>query len=184
MTKKIYIVRHCEAEGQPAESNLTARGVEQANHLAEYFSHTKIDQIIASSYTRAIQSIKPTSRDKNLQVELDDRLAERTLSTANLPNWLENLKATYDDLSLKFEGGESSEEATTRAINVVNEVFQSDYKKTILVTHGNLMSLILNYYDDKFGFEGWKNLTNPDVFLLEFKNEEVAYKRVWQEYLG
>lgn len=184
MMKEIYLVRHCEAEGQPPESKLTGHGIEQAIHLAKFFSHTKIDQIIASPFKRAIQSVEPTSRDKNLQIEVDDRLAERTLSTANLSNWLEDLKATYDDLSLKFEGGESSEEATSRALNVVNEVVQNDFEKIILVTHGNLMSLILSHFDDKFGFEGWRKLSNPDVFLLEFKNKEVIYKRVWQDDLG
>lgn len=181
MDKEIFIIRHCEAEGQSSESNLTERGSQQAIHLARFFSSIKIDQIISSPFMRAIQSIEPTSQEKKLNIEIEDRLSERILSSTNLPDWVENLKATYIDLELKFNGGESSQEATNRAINVIEDIIKSNSQKTIIVTHGNLMTLILKYFNNEFGFENWKNLSNPDVFLLQFKSSEVVYKRLWQE---
>ena len=47
----------------------------------------------------------------NLEVEIDERLSERMLSSVSLSDWLEKLEATFYDLDLKFEGGESSKEA-------------------------------------------------------------------------
>ncbi|WP_430510420.1 hypothetical protein [Gottfriedia solisilvae] len=35
--KKIYIVRHCEATGQPPESSLTQKGLEQSQELSHFF---------------------------------------------------------------------------------------------------------------------------------------------------
>ncbi|QKE75796.1 hypothetical protein HPK19_08805 [Arthrobacter citreus] len=48
MEKEIYIIRHCEAKGQPIGSELTERGIQQAKDLAIFFSKIKIDQIYSS----------------------------------------------------------------------------------------------------------------------------------------
>ncbi|WP_412547189.1 histidine phosphatase family protein [Peribacillus simplex] len=181
MIKKIYVVRHCEAQGQPSESQLTEKGLKQAKYLVEFFSNTKIDRIISSPFLRAIQSVEPISEKTNLKIEIDERLSERTLSTTNLPDWLEKLKATFNDMELKFEGGESSQEAMNRIVNVVDEVFKSETENTLIVTHGNLMSLLLKNYNNDFDFECWKNLSNPDVFQLSSTKNEVNMERIWQE---
>ncbi|WP_026679469.1 histidine phosphatase family protein [Fictibacillus gelatini] len=179
--KKIYVVRHCEAEGQPSTSQLTEKGVQQAELLADFFSTIQVERIISSPFLRAIQSVEPISGMKKLNIEIDRRLSERILSTKDLPDWLEKLKATFNDLKLKFEGGESSQEAMNRIVCVVDEVLQSEVENTLLVTHGNLMSLLLRHYDSHFGFNGWRNLSNPDVFLLRFSNNEVKIERLWRE---
>ncbi|MCT8137303.1 histidine phosphatase family protein [Anaerobacillus sp. CMMVII] len=176
--KKIYLVRHCTADGQPPEANLTEDGYSQAESLVEFFKNREIDRIISSPFRRAIQSIKPFGENKNIQVEIDDRLAERILSSENLDNWQSKLEATYVDLDLKFTGGESSKEAMTRILSAVEEVFQGDEENTIIVTHGNLMSLLLNHFDQGFGFHQWKEITNPDVFLIEEGNSR--FVRVWE----
>jgi len=167
MSKNIYIVRHCQAIGQPAESQLTEEGFKQADDLALFFSNIQVNRIISSHFLRAIQSIEPLSKERNISIEVDERLAERTLSSVDLPDWLDKLKATYDDLDLKYEGGESSREAMDRIVSVVEEAFESDAENIVIVTHGNIMSLLLKNYQDSFGFEEWKKLSNPDVFLLK-----------------
>lgn len=84
-------------------------------------------------------------------------------------------------MDLSFQGGESSREAMNRAIEVVEEILKSDIQNTILVTHGNLMALLLKHFDDQFGFETWANLTNPDVYLLTEKDHQYEIQRVWNE---
>ncbi|MEH7348470.1 histidine phosphatase family protein [Gottfriedia acidiceleris] len=180
MEKEIYIIRHCEAEGQPYEANLTKGGLIQANQLADFFSKIKIDQIISSPFLRAIQSIEPTSIEKKIDIVLDERLSERKLSSINLPDWLDKLEATFEDMELKFDGGESSQEASNRGVSVIDEIIKSENKSTIVVTHGNLMSLILKQFNKEFGFENWKSLSNPDIYLLKFKNNEFECERLWQ----
>jgi len=179
--KKIYIVRHCEALGQPSESQLTERGFKQAEYLSEFFADIKIDRIISSPFLRAIQSVEPIREKINLEIDIDERLSERILSTMDLPDWLEKLKVTFSDMELKFEGGESSQEAMNRVVNVIEDILKSKNENTIIVTHGNLMSLLLQHFNSDFGFEQWKNLSNPDVFLLCFKNNEVTLERLWKE---
>lgn len=181
MEKKIYIVRHCEAQGQPSESSLTKKGFTQTIQIFEFFSDIKIDQIISSPFLRAIQSVEILSKNRNVKIDIDERLSERTLSTTKLPEWFQKIKATFDDWELKFEGGESSNEALKRVSNVVDEVLQSENKSTIISTHGNLMSLLLNKYNEGFGFDGWKNLSNPDIFLLSYIKNDMTIERLWQD---
>lgn len=178
--KKLYIIRHCEAEGQPSEAQLTAKGFKQALDVAECFSEINIDRIISSPYRRAIQSIEPLANQLDIEIEINRKLTERVLSTKSHSDWLVKLRSTFDDFDLKFEGGESSHQAMNRIVEVVEQVFNSEFENTIIVTHGNLMALLLHYYNESFGFYGWKNLSNPDIFLLKNKSNKVTYERMWK----
>jgi predicted acetyltransferase len=176
--KNIYLIRHCEAQGQPAQAPLTNKGHKQAIALSEFFRDIPIDRIISSPFVRTTQSIEPLAKRLNLEIERNDLLTERVLSTENLSDWLEKLRATFDDFDLKFEGGESNYEAVKRIVSVVKEVLNSEAQNTIIVTHGNLLSLLLNHYNDHFGFEEWKSLRNPDVFLLRKEDDKFTYERL------
>lgn len=178
--KNIYLIRHCEAEGQPPEAPLTEKGREQALALREFFSDKSIGRIISSPFKRAIQSIEPLAQSLQLEIETDNRLSERVLSSEILSDWLEKLSDTFDDLDLKFTGGESSREAMNRIAGVVEAVFSSETGDTVIVTHGNLLSLLLKYFDSDFGFAGWKNLSNPDVFLVKKEDHQVVFERLWK----
>src|SRR5690625_4835413 len=92
---------------------------------------------------------------------------------------MDKLKATFTDMELKYEGGESSIEAMNRIVNVVNDILASDFENTILVTHGNIMTLLLNHYNSNAGFEQWKSLSNPDVFILKISQNDFQLKRLW-----
>lgn len=125
--------------------------------------------------------VEAISEKTNLKIEIDERLSERVLSTMDFPDWFERLKATFNDMDLKYEGGESSQEAMNRIVAVVDDVFNSAEESILIVTHGNLMSLLLKYYQNEFDFNCWKNLSNPDVFLMNCTNNEIDIERIWRE---
>jgi len=179
--KNIYVIRHCEANGQFPEAKLTNNGLTQAEDLSAFFSNIQIDRIISSPYKRALDSITPLAKQLNVDIEIDIRLKERVLSTENLSDWFEKLGSTFDDIDLKFQGGESSKEAMLRVSEVVEEVCRNKVKNTIIVTHGNLIALLLKYYMKDFGFEEWQNLSNPDVFLLKNEDNKICYERLWDK---
>ncbi|UED80114.1 histidine phosphatase family protein [Lysinibacillus sp. CD3-6] len=180
--KRIYVIRHCEAQGQSSYAPLTERGQEQAKRLADFFYTYNIDRIISSPYLRAIQSIELLSKRTNKKIELDDRLSERTLSTDNLPDWYEKLKITFTDLDLKYEGGESSQEAMTRIKNVVNEVVVRGTEQTVIVSHGNLISLLVKSYQSDVDFQFWQRLSNPDVYQISYIQNEAVIERIWNDH--
>ncbi|GAF17074.1 phosphoglycerate mutase family 2 [Bacillus sp. JCM 19046] len=166
----IYFVRHAEAVGQEPDAVLTDGGRNDAIRLQPYFDQIQIDQIVASPYTRALETIIPTAKAQRLPILKDSRLAERVLSTRLLQDWMSPLKHSFEDLNLKLEGGESSNEATARIRAVLNEVLVSE-KNTILVTHGNLLALLIHSYQHEFGFKEWKTMRNPDVFQFNAEKE-------------
>ena len=97
LKKNIYIIRHCEAIGQPSESPLTDRGLKQAKDLIDIFVDIRVDRIISSPFKRAIQTIQPLAKEINLEIETNSLLEERLLSTKHLTDWFEKLRATFED---------------------------------------------------------------------------------------
>ncbi len=180
MVKHIYVIRHCEAQGQSSDASLTEHGFHQAEVLVEFFADKKIDRIIASPFLRAIQTIEPLSTMDNINIEIDERLSERILSTRDLPDWYEKLQATFIDMELKFDGGESSNEAMERIVNVVEGILQSDAEQTIIVSHGNIITLLLKNYNSDVDFQFWTQLSNPDVFQLKVNAHEMTLERIWE----
>jgi 2,3-bisphosphoglycerate-dependent phosphoglycerate mutase len=147
--------------------------------LTNFFADIKVERIISSPYKRAIQTIQPLANQLEIEIEINSQVAERSLSPKPLSDWFEKLKATFEDFDLKYEGGESSHEATDRIAGVLNTVINEGVENTIIVTHGNIMSLLLNYYNKEFGFEDWNKLSNPDIYLLKSEKKEITFERIW-----
>ncbi|GGD11971.1 histidine phosphatase family protein [Pontibacillus salipaludis] len=179
MNKEVYIIRHCKAEGQEPGASLTKEGMAHAEKLRVFFQGKEVDRIVTSPYKRAIQSIQPLGLEKGVAIEEEIRLEERRLSSEPLTDWLEKLERTYYDMELAYEGGETSRIASERAMSVLEEVLHGEGEIIILVTHGNLMSLILGEFDQSFGFEEWKRLSNPDVYRIKPFRRTV--ERMWME---
>ncbi len=141
-----------------------------------------IDIIVSSSYTRAQQSIEPFAAKVGLPVHLDRRLIERTLSGSPIDNWREVVRDSFEDLELRVPGGESAGEVLERGWAAITTLIDGGYQFPIAVTHGNLLSLILNSLDSNFGYAGWESLSNPDVFALkEASDGRLVLERVWSE---
>ncbi|EIT85791.1 phosphoglycerate mutase [Fictibacillus macauensis ZFHKF-1] len=176
----LYLVRHCQATGQEALAPLTIEGSKQAQALCHFFKNKPIDQIISSPFKRAVDTIAPLARLRNLPLHTDDRLSERILSPQDRDDWLMQLERTFEDLDYVLEGGESSQTAINRITAVMNEQRQNDATTSlILVTHGNLLSLLLKSVGYHKGFQDWRKLTNPDVFKISFK-PEMHTQRIWE----
>lgn len=179
MGKIVYVVRHCQATGQDEDAELTEVGYQQAKDLVGFFEGIQIDQIISSPFIRAQQTIQALANERSLSIQFDERLGERVLSTEDLPDWREKLQATFSDPYLTFQGGESSAEAAKRILRVIEEL--DERSPTVIVTHGNIMALLLREFDKSFGFNEWEKLSNPDVFELVVEDERASFKRIWQD---
>lgn len=160
------MIRHCAADGQAGDAPLSAAGRAQAEALAASLADAGIDRIVASPYRRAIDSIAPLARRLGLAVERDDRLTERVLSTHLLPDWRERLRASFNDPDLVLEGGESSRMAMARGVESVEDALRGAARTPAIVTHGNLLTLMLRRFDARYGFEAWQAMTNADIYRL------------------
>ncbi|MDQ1232705.1 2,3-bisphosphoglycerate-dependent phosphoglycerate mutase [Paenibacillus sp. SORGH_AS306] len=180
--KSIFLIRHCQAEGQAPDAQLTTLGQEQSMYIADFLNDFSIDYIVSSPYERAYRTIEPLASRRSLSIHTDIDLQERVLSQENLPDWLEKLRLTFDDLDLRYTGGESSRQAMDRGIAVLDKAIRIDAKQIAVVSHGNLISLLLKHYDEQIQFEHWQALSNPDVYQLVFDDEYqlIRMQRIWQ----
>jgi len=178
MSKALYLVRHCQSVGPHPDAPLSREGLVQANALTDRLTDLQIERIVSSLWARAIQSITPLAERLRLAIETDPRLTEQILSGADLPDWQGALRATFDDLDLRFEGGESSRTAMQRVVAAVEEIRTHVARVTAVVTHGKLLTLLLKHFDPRVGFADWQALTNPDIFRLTFAPDRVAVQRV------
>jgi 2,3-bisphosphoglycerate-dependent phosphoglycerate mutase len=174
------VVRHARAEGQEAEAPLTEEGRAEAQRLAEFLAGTDADRVVSSPFRRTRETADPIALKLGLPVQLEPRLTERVLSPTNRLDWLGHLEHSFEDLDFALTGGESSRTAMLRAAAAVDDVFRSGAKAPIVVTHGNLMTLLLKRYDRRFGYNEWRNLTNPDVFLVLLTGTGPHVQRLWR----
>ena len=162
----LILVRHCEAEGQQPDAPLTAAGHRQALELADFLSAFPVDAIVTSAYLRAQQTIKPLANLLHLGIATDSRLNERILSPHPIDNWRQVVRDSFTDPNLRAPGGESTNEVLRRAWSALNELLRGPHDLPVVVTHGNLLALVLHSVDPDFGYTGWENLSNPDVYRL------------------
>ncbi|RDW22089.1 histidine phosphatase family protein [Oceanobacillus chungangensis] len=181
--RKIYFVRHCSAFGQHKDSPLTNDGIMQAQLLADFFEEQNItfDQIVSSPYLRAVESIKPFAERAGIDIEVDNRLEERILSDEPIEDWLEELECSFNDYHYALPGGESANEVINRANEVLKPILNGhSVTNAIIVSHGNLLALVFSQFDKSFGFNQWKELGNPDIYLLESNDVDIiSFKRIW-----
>ena len=179
MVQRLFLVRHCASIGQDASAPLTAVGHTQAIHLADYLETLGVELLVSSPYTRAQQSIAPLAQRLGLPVEIDTRLAERMLAAEPLAQWREALRQTFVDLDLAWPGGESSRTAMARGRAVLDALRDRPARVLVVVTHGNLMTLILRSFVAQFDFAAWERLSNPDVYCVTVSPHRVRVSRTW-----
>ncbi len=169
----VLLVRHAEpvAPGTQGfdEFNrpLTAKGMRDAERLRQIHGSTRIDAAYSSPYLRARQTIEPIARARGLSIETADDLRERLLSPADLPNWREHLKCSWNDFDYAPHGGESSRVAQSRVVQVLETVAARHKAGTVIVaSHGNLIALALHAFIPNVDYAFWESIPMPAVFTL------------------
>lgn len=178
--KTLVLVRHCQATAQRPDAPLTHEGVRQAQGLAEFLADYAVDFVVTSRYRRARQTIEPYAENTGLPIHQDPRLNERVLSAEPLADWEAFIRRSFDDPDLTAPGGESARRVLRRANAALKDILDRDHGLPLVVTHGNLMALLLHSADATFGYQGWKSLTNPDVYLVRQRlDRSRLFERVW-----
>lgn len=176
----LLLVRHCSSSGQAADAPLTADGLRDAVALAEALREYAIDHVVSSPYLRARQTLEPYAKAGGLSLHIDDRLRERALAGDFVEDFLPALERSFSDFDYCLEGGESCREAQARGRQALDEIARAGHALAALVTHGNLLTLLLHSIDPTYGFESWQRLSNPDVFLLRSAGRGgFAVERAW-----
>jgi 2,3-bisphosphoglycerate-dependent phosphoglycerate mutase len=164
---KLILIRHCEATSQHADAPLTPAGLKAAQALVARLRDFSPDAVYSSPYERAQATVRPFAVLTGLPVRLDDRLRERVLSDQNLADWLDHMRRSFAEPNYRATGGESLDQAQSRALAALADIAAADHRLPAVVSHGNLIACVLRSMDPAFGFAQWRGMRNPDLFEVE-----------------
>lgn len=152
MVTTLYIIRHCEAEGNIQEifqgktnGDITEKGAQQLDCLAQRCRSIPFDVIYSSPLKRALKTAEAANRFHNAEIITDPAFAEidggemeghrwkelPTLFPSAYPAW------EKDFANFKTEQGESMQQVYHRISQGAMRVAAENKGKTILITsHG------------------------------------------------
>jgi 2,3-bisphosphoglycerate-dependent phosphoglycerate mutase len=180
----LYFVRHAHSTYTPEELKrpLSERGFTDVARVTKLLTAEKIDIVVSSPYKRAIQTVQGIAEHIDKHVEIRDGFKERTLTTKPAEDFTFAITKVWEDTNFSWEGGESNIAAQNRGVNTTFEILDRYEGQNIAIgTHGNIMVLIMNYFDNQYDFTFWKNLEMPDIYKLTFDGRElVSVQKLWE----
>jgi broad specificity phosphatase PhoE len=178
----LYLVRHAHADWAPDEDRpLSAQGCVDAQGVADLLQPVPISAVYSSPFRRARDTVAPLAERLGLPIHEIDDLRERELGTVPAGGFMVAVKATWEDPTLAFPGGEPNAAAQRRGVAVIQGLLDRHPGQQIAIgTHGNLLALILQRFDPSVGFAFWQLLTMPDVYRLEEEGDRVTRDRLWR----
>lgn len=172
MVTTVYLVRHAHSIYTPDELNrpLASQGVEAAKKVTSLLVDKDINHIISSPYKRAIQTVEGLAQSINKKIIIEDNFRERLLAEKPVEDFEKAITKVWEDYSFCWEGGESNLVAQKRGVKALEAIMKKYEGSAIAIgTHGNIMTLMMNYYDSKYDYEFWKELQMPDIYKLSFE---------------
>lgn len=175
---RLYFVRHAHSayeQGRELERGLSPEGKAAALSVCGRLENEQIDVFVSSPYRRAIDTIAPLAEHAGRKIEIFGELRERLVSgerDLGPEGFAEAKRRCYEDRDYCVPGGESSRQAQSRALPVIERLLREHPGKRIAIgTHGDLMTLILGSFDERYGYSFWQQLGMPDVYVARFAGQ-------------
>lgn len=152
---KIYLVRHGSTDSlekkicQPDNEPLNQRGIMQAQELAKRFTDVKLDLIISSPYTRALQTaqaITPNIQTSHLfaEVKKPKVVIGRSKAKEEVKDILKRIGEMYlIDPSWHYSDEENFEDLKKRGLKALEYLISINKENILVVSHGNFVSLLI-----------------------------------------
>ncbi|SEO41645.1 histidine phosphatase family protein [Paenibacillus sp. OV219] len=190
MRTKLIFVRHAESTGPfvpelDRTRGLSERGQASLIRMGEMMGEVQIDHVVSSPYQRAMLTVQGLADARGLPVVCYDALRERQLHGSEYPLAGEEfhgaIQQSFEDKHFALPGGESFEEAQQRALPVIKQLLREHQGQTVVIgTHGNIMVMLLNAFDERYDYTFWRSTTMPDLYEAEFEGEQLMeVRRLW-----
>ncbi|MCI3919455.1 histidine phosphatase family protein [Paenibacillus sp. TRM 82003] len=188
MKTYLYMVRHAESPyvfGEERSRGLSESGFQAARRVAEVLDSEEIHSVVSSPYVRAKQTVQFLAERKSLPIVAYEELRERPMKGLHFEaSWDElqtAIERSFRDPDYALEGGESTKQAQQRAIPIILDLIERYEGKSVAIgTHGNIMTIVMNYFDPVYGFEFWSRTSMPDIYRMTFENGRyVKTDRIW-----
>jgi len=186
----IYLVRHGETEWNIEkrlqgwkDSNLTQKGIEDAEALHDHLIAIEFDSIYSSTSRRAFKTAEVILGERKLKITVDENLREIYLGDWEGKTTYE-IEQLYPNEYYNFwnapslynrKNSETFIQVQERALKTINKII--DEKKSgniLIVTHGITLKMIMNYFEKQSLENLWETpyIQNTSVSLIQIKNRE------------
>ncbi|HDR7780966.1 MULTISPECIES: histidine phosphatase family protein [Bacillus] len=188
MNTYIYMVRHGESsklEGSERTRGLTEKGSLDAHRVTDILKTEGIDTFISSPYKRAVLTIEKSADFYEKEVVVYENLKEcMFLSEDKIISDKEVyplVKKMFSDPDFALTEGESYKDCQVRVVKMLKKILMNfQGQKIVIGTHGLVMTLMMNYFNNQYGFEFLIHTSKPDIYKLEFKEEQfMNVERLW-----
>ncbi|MGH9384472.1 MAG: histidine phosphatase family protein [Vicinamibacterales bacterium] len=179
----IYLIRHAYADWTPSDDRpLSAQGQAAAVALAERFDSRSIASIFSSPSRRALDTVAPLAARRQLPPSVLHDLRERELTLPAGLTFEQAVARTWTEPESALPASESNRVAQKRGLSAVKGILAAHPSEDVAIsTHGNLLALIVNGFDGRFGYEFWQELTFPDAYAARFNGDTlVDLQRIWE----
>jgi 2,3-bisphosphoglycerate-dependent phosphoglycerate mutase len=172
----VLLVRHAEpvpdvvgAERHDDERPLTEAGREAAEQLAEELEPYVITSVYSSPYLRAVETVTPTARRRELEVHILPDLRERRLTPGPTADWQDHLRRAWADPDYALQGAESGRQAQRRAMSLLDllRTRHADGGRLLVGSHGNLISLVLQAFEPAVDHDFHLAMPMPAIYHLQ-----------------
>ncbi len=202
---KLYFVRHGESKynalniHQRADTELSAKGFQQAKFVANRFRDIKIELIIASDYLRAQQTAEEIGRAVQKKTVFTPLLREIKNPSAiegkhfDDPDAIQVKEILRNNVKLTdwhFSDEENFHDAKHRAAKFLDYVNLLTEENILAVTHGKILCMIISLiifgrglsFDEFSRLKAVLDLSNTGITLCE-KNQDGEWKLItWNDH--
>ncbi|MEG9299082.1 histidine phosphatase family protein [Mangrovibacillus sp. Mu-81] len=179
----IYFVRHAHSVYSPEELErpLSEKGARDAWRVTDLLKNRNIEAVCSSPYKRAIKTVEGIASIHNVDIDIYEDMKERKLSGEPVEDFLYSIGKVWSEPRFSFPDGESNLQAQKRGVQCFFNILDKYEGKNIAVgTHGNIMVLIMNHFDERYNLDFWKSLEMPDIYKLTFDGKVlVEMERIW-----
>lgn len=183
----IYMVRHAHSSyvpGQERTRGLSEKGMLDTLLIADILMKENIDHVYSSPYQRAILTVAEFAKRIQKEIIVEENFRERRVSEYEFVSneeVMDAIRSLYKEPELTMPGGESNQIAQDRGIRALKNVINKHKGEAVAIgIHGNIMTIIMNYFDSRYDFEFWKSTTMPDIYKMSFDGDGlIEVTRLW-----
>ncbi|HET7579240.1 MAG TPA: histidine phosphatase family protein [Bacillales bacterium] len=156
---------------------LSEKGKKSSMELARHLKKYKTRRIYTSDEPKAAETGKIVANQLDLphqsikDVHENDRSGLKYLPREDYEKLF---KKFFTNPSHRIIGKETAKEAATRFDAAVKEIVKKAEEDIILVTHGTVMSLFVNRYNDIDIFQLWNSLQCPSIIELSVPSFKIT----------
>ncbi|MBQ9140657.1 MAG: histidine phosphatase family protein [Lachnospiraceae bacterium] len=170
---RLYIARHGQTTWNAqnkvcgiTDVELTEKGIEQANALAQVVATRDIELILTSPLKRAVETGRIVAEHCRIPMKIEERLIEQNygiyegVDRKNV-DFLKNKR----NFAYRYPGGESMMQVACRIYGLLDDIKEEDEGKNVLIiSHGGVCRIINTYFRD---------MTNEEFFHYTLENGQL-----------